>query len=87
MTFCCPLVGADPLCLPPRLCLPACLQDGDTIRIDAETRSMDILNISGAELESRRAAWVAPPLKATRGTLYKYIKCVAPASVGCVTDL
>jgi dihydroxy-acid dehydratase len=62
-------------------------QDGDVIRIDAETRSMDILNIDEAELQSRRAAWKAPPLKATRGTLYKYIKCVAPASVGCVTDL
>jgi dihydroxy-acid dehydratase len=48
---------------------------------------MDILNIDEAELQSRRAAWKAPPLKATCGTLYKYIKCVAPASVGCVTDL
>ncbi len=28
----------------------------------------------------------APPLKATRGTLYKYIKCVKTASEGCVTD-
>jgi dihydroxy-acid dehydratase len=27
-----------------------------------------------------------PPYKATRGTLYKYIKAVQPASVGCVTD-
>ncbi len=34
----------------------------------------------------RRAAWTAPPLKATSGTLYKYIKNVAPASMGCVTD-
>jgi dihydroxy-acid dehydratase len=27
-----------------------------------------------------------PPYKATRGTLYKYIKNVKPASEGCVTD-
>lgn len=28
----------------------------------------------------------APPFKATRGTLYKYIKSVKSASEGCVTD-
>jgi dihydroxy-acid dehydratase len=27
-----------------------------------------------------------PPYKAERGTLYKYIKTVKPASEGCVTD-
>jgi dihydroxy-acid dehydratase len=31
--------------------------------------------------------WVAPPLKTTGGTLYKYCKLVASASLGCVTDL
>ena len=56
------------------------------MRIDAETRSMDILGISDAELAARRAAWTAPPLKATQGTLYKYIKNVSSASLGCVTD-
>lgn len=39
------------------------------------------------ELQSRREAWVAPPLKTTNGTLYKYCKLVASASLGCVTDL
>ena len=47
---------------------------------------MDVLGVSEAEMEARRAAWSPPPLKATQGTLYKYIKCVAPASLGCVTD-
>jgi dihydroxy-acid dehydratase len=47
---------------------------------------MDILNVDDAELEQRRAQWTPPPLKATRGTLYKYIKNVASASMGCVTD-
>ena len=37
-------------------------------------------------LQARKAAWQAPPLKATRGTLYKYIKNVKTASEGCVTD-
>jgi len=27
-----------------------------------------------------------PPYKATRGTLYKFIKSVKDASLGCVTD-
>ena len=35
----------------------------------------------------RRKKWEAPPLEATSGTLYKYIKCVASASQGCITDL
>ena len=30
--------------------------------------------------------WTMPPYKATRGTLYKYIKNVKSASEGCVTD-
>jgi dihydroxy-acid dehydratase len=38
------------------------------------------------ELERRRKEWKRPPFKATRGTLYKYIKNVKTASEGCVTD-
>jgi dihydroxy-acid dehydratase len=37
-------------------------------------------------MSKRRAAWKMPPYKATRGTLYKYIKTVKSASEGCVTD-
>ena len=65
----------------------ALVKNGDTIRIDVEKRLMDVLGVSDAEWAARKAAWVAPPLKATRGTLYKYIKCVSSASLGCVTDL
>ena len=39
-----------------------------------------------AEFEKRRKPWKAPAFKATRGTLYKYIKNVKSASEGCVTD-
>lgn len=39
------------------------------------------------EFSKRRAAWTAPPLKATSGVLYKYIKTVSNASTGCMTDL
>jgi dihydroxy-acid dehydratase len=47
---------------------------------------MITLDVSADELTRRREAWVAPPYKATRGTLYKYIKNVKSASEGCVTD-
>ncbi|MDH3623106.1 MAG: dihydroxy-acid dehydratase [Myxococcales bacterium] len=63
----------------------ALLKDGDLITIDAEARTIDV-DISSQEMKRRRAEWKAPPLKAQRGTLYKYIKNVKSASEGCVTD-
>ncbi|QDT60372.1 Dihydroxy-acid dehydratase [Stieleria bergensis] len=61
------------------------LQNGDIVTIDAETNSLNV-DVSAEELAERKANWQAPPLKATRGTLYKYIKNVKTASEGCVTD-
>ena len=61
------------------------LRNGDRVTIDAETRRLDV-ELDQSELTSRRAQWEAPPLKATRGTLHRYIKCVKSASEGCVTD-
>jgi len=65
----------------------ALVENGDPIRIDAraEARTIDLL-ISDEEWEKRRKAWTPPPLRATQGTLFKYIQCVATASEGCVTD-
>ncbi len=63
----------------------ALVTSGDRVTINAETNSLDV-DISESELASRSAAWTAPPLKVTRGTLYKYIKNVKSASEGCVTD-
>lgn len=63
----------------------ALVKDGDKITIDAEANRIDV-TLSDAELAKRKAAFKAPPLKATRGTLYKYIKNVKTASEGCVTD-
>lgn len=63
----------------------ALVKTGDKITVDAEKRRID-MHVSDAELADRRAAWKAPPYKATRGTLYKYIKSVKSASEGCVTD-
>jgi dihydroxy-acid dehydratase len=62
------------------------LKTGDTIRISAEDNSINVL-ISEEEIAERKAQWVAPALKHTKGILYKYAKMVASASKGCVTDL
>jgi dihydroxy-acid dehydratase len=63
----------------------ALVRDGDRITIDADRRELTV-ELSDAELAARRKAWTAPPYKAARGTLYKYIKTVKSASEGCVTD-
>ena len=63
----------------------AVIEDGDPITIDADNNRLT-LDIDDAVLQERISRWEAPPLKVTRGVLYKYIKNVAPASQGCVTD-
>ena len=63
----------------------ALIQNGDRITVDAEANEINV-DVSDAEIQKRRDAWTAPPYKATRGTLYKYIKNVKSASEGCVTD-
>ncbi len=63
----------------------ALIQNGDRITIDAKTRQLSV-DLTDEELAERRQAWRPPAFKATRGTLYKYIKNVKPASEGCVTD-
>ena len=63
----------------------ALVENGDEIVIDAEQNTIDV-QVADDEMERRRAAWNAPAYKATRGTLYKYIKNVKSASEGCVTD-
>lgn len=64
----------------------ALVEDGDTIRIDAGTRRIDV-EVDEATLAARRARWVMPPYKATRGTLARFIRTVTDASSGCVTDV
>jgi len=63
----------------------ALIKEGDQITIDAEQNTLTV-NLSDMELTERRAGWTAVPLKATRGTLHKYIQLVRSASEGCVTD-
>ena len=63
----------------------ALVRDGDVINIDAHARRLDV-EISDSQLIERARQWKQPPYKATRGTLFKYIKNVKNASDGCVTD-
>ena len=63
----------------------ALIKNGDVIAIDAEKNELSVA-VSDAEMAQRKAAWKMPPYKATRGTLWKYIKNVKNASEGCVTD-
>jgi len=63
----------------------ALVHDDDTIELDAVKNTIT-LKISPDELAKRQAAWKQPPLKATKGLLYKYAKQVKNAAEGCVTD-
>lgn len=63
------------------------VRDGDVICIDAERHVVEAVDVTPEEFGARLAQWKAPPLKFTQGTLYKYIKSVSSASLGCVTDL
>ncbi|VTR38702.1 Dihydroxy-acid dehydratase [Sphingobacterium thalpophilum] len=62
------------------------VKDDDIIEIDAVNNTINV-QLSDEEIAQRRAAWVQPPLKVSKGVLYKYAKTVADASEGCVTDL
>jgi dihydroxy-acid dehydratase len=63
----------------------ALVRDGDIVTLDAVNNRIEV-NIDNDEMQERRDEWTAPELKARRGTLYKYIKNVKSASMGCVTD-
>jgi len=62
------------------------LKDGDIITIDAETNTLSV-DLSDSEIETRKNKWIQPAYKFTKGVLFKYIKSVATASEGCVTDM
>jgi dihydroxy-acid dehydratase len=61
------------------------VKDGDIIAIDAVNNTLT-LKVDEQEIANRRANWVQPSLKVSQGVLYKYAKCVANASEGCITD-
>jgi dihydroxy-acid dehydratase len=61
----------------------ALLQEGDMITIDIPGRKLQV-NVSDAELSKRKAAWVKPEPKVTRGYLARYAKLVTSANTGAV---
>jgi dihydroxy-acid dehydratase len=60
------------------------VHDGDVIRIDAKTRSLE-LEVDAAELARRREKWTPPASRYASGVLAKYAKLVSSASKGAVT--
>jgi dihydroxy-acid dehydratase len=63
----------------------ALVEEGDSITIDAH-RLLVQLNVADAEIEKRRARWVVPKPRYTRGVLAKFAKNASTASRGAVLD-
>ena len=63
----------------------AFIRDGDSITIDAKQLLLQ-LNISDAELESRKVGWAAPAPRYTRGVQAKFAFNASSASKGAVLD-
>lgn len=61
------------------------VHDDDIIELDAVNNTIN-LKVSEEIIAQRKANWVQPALKVTRGVLYKYAKTVKSAAEGCVTD-
>ncbi|MEO6758916.1 MAG: dihydroxy-acid dehydratase, partial [Saprospiraceae bacterium] len=65
--------------------LLALVENGDQIIIDAKAHTLNV-QLTDAEINRRRAAWIQPDFKIKNGVLYKYARQVSTASDGCVTD-
>jgi dihydroxy-acid dehydratase len=63
----------------------AFVRDGDPIRLDLATRTLDLL-VDDEELAARKEGWAPLPARYTRGVLAKYSRLVGPASGGAVCD-
>ena len=63
----------------------ALLRDGDIVRLDVPNRRLDML-VDEAELDRRRAAWVAPEQKAGRGYGWMFAQHIEQADKGCDFD-
>ena len=63
----------------------ALVQEGDAITIDAHQLLLQ-LHVDDAELARRKAAWVKPAPRYTRGVLAKFAKNASSASSGAVLD-
>jgi len=63
----------------------AFVRDGDRVRIDVPTKSLDVL-IDADELRARRDGWVPNPPRYTTGVLAKYARLVQGAETGATTN-
>jgi dihydroxy-acid dehydratase len=63
----------------------AFVRDGDRVRIDVPTKSLDVL-VDADELRARRDGWVANPPRYTSGVLAKYARLVQGAETGAITN-
>ena len=61
------------------------MRDGDRIRIDVPTKSLDLL-VDDAELADRRQGWAPNPARYTSGVLGKYARLVQGAETGAITN-
>jgi dihydroxy-acid dehydratase len=63
----------------------ALVQEGDSITIDAHRLLLQV-NVGDDELARRRASWMQPAPRYTRGVLAKFAKLASTASRGAITD-
>jgi dihydroxy-acid dehydratase len=63
----------------------ALVEEGDTIRIDLDRRTVDV-EVPPQVLAERRARWSPPAPKYTTGVFAKYVKTVSSAALGAVTS-
>jgi dihydroxy-acid dehydratase len=64
----------------------ALIQDGDIIKIDIDTRTLD-LDVTEAEIAKRRESWRPPAPKYTTGVFAKYAALVGSAKDGAITSV
>ncbi len=62
----------------------ALLRDGDRVTIDGDRKGLSV-DLTDAELASRRLAWTKPAPREKRGVLAKFAATVSSASEGAVT--
>ena len=64
----------------------AFVRDGDRIRIDVPTHSLDLL-VDEEELAARRVGWEPIPPRYTTGVLHKYARLAQGAEKGAITNV
>lgn len=64
----------------------AFVRDGDRIRIDVSSLSLDLL-VDDSELSARREGWTPNPPRYTSGVLGKYARLAQGADKGAITNL